>query len=127
MTRTVFQPSAVLTAAFVFFISFSSSQARELPHGPGLAAQYTGDAGIDTNQAVVFFEDFEDASLENLPQRWDHISNENNDVLYYVRDVPDRSAGTMSLQMKASRGSNTGGHLFKVFRPGYDELYIRFY
>ncbi|MEA2063294.1 MAG: hypothetical protein U9P14_06330 [Gemmatimonadota bacterium] len=113
----------VLAALFIV----STALAGELPQGPGLAARYTGDAGIDTNEAVVFVEDFEEASLEDLFARWNDVSNEKDEVISFARDVPEGSEGEKSLQMAAHRSINTGGHLFKVFTPGYDQLYIRFY
>ena len=36
---------------------------KELPSGPGLAAQFPGDAGLKGNAEVIFADDFESGNL----------------------------------------------------------------
>ena len=98
-----------------------------LPEGPGLAAKYPGDAGIAADPAVVFAENFEEGAIEELGQRWHNVSNKDGKVLAFHDSVPSASSGKRSLQMTATRGENSGGHLFKVLRPGRDRLFLRFY
>ena len=98
-----------------------------LPKGSGLAARYPGDVGIEKDPAVVFAEDFEEGTLDVLLKRWTDTSNKNGKVLAFSTDVAGESAGKRSLQITATRGENSGGHLFKVLSPGHDELYVRFY
>ena len=38
----------------------------ELPEGTGLAARYSGDVGIDKDPAVVFVENFEAGTLDEI-------------------------------------------------------------
>jgi hypothetical protein len=94
---------------------------------PGLAAKYPGDAGLERDPAVVFAENFQGESVPAIGERWTHVSNAGGAVMALADDVPPFSSGKHSLQITATRGKNTGGHLFKVLKPGYDELHVRFY
>ncbi len=46
-----------------------------LPEGPGLSARYPGDAGLERDPAVLFIEDFEAGTLEEIAKRWGSDSN----------------------------------------------------
>ncbi|MFH1068750.1 MAG: dockerin type I repeat-containing protein [Candidatus Glassbacteria bacterium] len=93
----------------------------------GIAAGYPGDVGIEQDSAVVFRENFESGAIEDLGQRWNDISNAGFNVLWYVQDSVPGSPGKRSLQMTATKGYDTGGHLWKLLDKGYDQLYARFY
>jgi len=110
-----------------YFTTSVSAAGVELPEKSGLAAAYPGDVGIEKNPAVVFTENFEKGTLDELFRRWTESSNKNGKVMAFSSDVAGESTGRRSLQMTATRGENSGGHLFKVLSPGHDELYIRFY
>jgi len=105
----------------------SAPGADEIPPGHGLAWLYPGDEGIENHPAVVFAENFETGDLDELEAKWGHMSNRDGKVMSFSSDVPEGSAGTRSLQMKATRGENAGGELYKTFDPGWDEIYLRFY
>ncbi|MDH7568420.1 MAG: hypothetical protein QHJ73_02370 [Armatimonadota bacterium] len=93
----------------------------------GVAARYASDAGIERDPAVIFVEGFEQGGMESLKERWSDVSNRDGKALRFSTDVPPGSAGRASLQVTATRGQNTGGHLFRLLKPGYDQLYCRFY
>ena len=93
----------------------------------GLAAKYPGDAGIEADPDVVFTENFENRDFDALKERWGEISNHQGKAMALSTDKPGGSSGVTSLQITATRGQDTGGHLFKVLKPGYDQLHIRFY
>ena len=93
----------------------------------GLAAKYPGDAGLAADPDVVFVENFETEALPKSGERWNEVKNEAGAALALAKDSPPGSSGKQSLQVTATHGQNTGGHLFKVLKPGYDELYLRFY
>jgi len=107
-------------------LALGSSAAEErLPEGnAGLAAKYPGDRGIDRDPAVVFHEDFEAGSLAALKPKWSDIGGKG--TLKIAAGTPDGSSGRHCLQITATRGRDSGGHLFARFR-GLDQAYMRYY
>jgi hypothetical protein len=103
------------------------ARAERLPHGHGLAAKYPGDRGMAGDPAVLWAEDFEHGDLAALGRRWDNVSNKHGRVLAFSEDVPGASAGRRSLQMTATLGENTGGHLYTRLPRGVDRAFARFY
>jgi len=74
---------------------------------------------------IVFQEDFEAASVQEMISKWDEAKNSAN--MSFSGDVPEGSSGSQSLMMTYIPGQNTGGHLYKMFPEGFDSLYARFY
>lgn len=101
--------------------------ASHLPEGFGLAAKYPGDRGIERDPHVLLAEGFETGSITEVAKRWDEVSNKNRRVLALSDDVPPDSAGRHSLQVTATLGENTGGHLYKLLPRGVDTAFARFY
>jgi hypothetical protein len=99
----------------------------ELPSGHGIAWNYPGDEGIENHPSVVFADNFETGDIEDIRNRWGHMSNRDGKVMFFSDDVPEGSAGKRSLQMTATRGENVGGELYKTFEDGWDTIYLRFY
>jgi len=97
-----------------------------LPEGAGIAAKYPGDMGIEKDKAIIFAENFETGTIEELGKRWDEVSNKDGKVLVLSSDVPSGSHGKHSLQMTGTLSENTGGHLYTRF-PGVDKAFLRFY
>jgi len=96
-----------------------------LPEGAtGIAAKYPGDAGIDKDPRVLLHEDFEAGVLDT--KRWSEISNKAG-ALTFAEDAPAASPGKKSLLVTATLGTNTGGHLFRRFKPGVERMHARFY
>ncbi len=93
----------------------------------GLAARYPGDVGIENDSSVVFTEDFESTSVSDLSQRWTDIGNDKEAVLAMVTDTTAPGVGKTCLRMTGTKGQNNGGHLWKLFDKGYEQLYARFY
>jgi hypothetical protein len=104
-----------------------SSRAGDLSAGPGLAAKYPGDRGIEKDPNVLFAEDFETGSLEDVVRHWSEASNKDGKVLAFSADAPPGSGGKRCLQMTATLGENTGGHLYKRLPRGVDTVFARFY
>lgn len=91
----------------------------------GLAAKYPGDRGIAADPAVVLHEDFEQDSTIADRKKWPEISNKAG-ALKVIRDPNDVFGGKGALQITATLGQNTGGHLFRRLPRGYDRLYARY-
>ncbi len=114
------------TAAAVLAIAASAGAVERVPEGPGLAARYRGDVGLERDRAVMLVEHFED-NIPSVKKRWTNVKDPKGKVLSLSRDVPPGSVGRHSLQMTHTRGENTGGHLWRLFKDGVDEMYARFY
>jgi hypothetical protein len=116
----------------LIMVSLSSGLLRgqaiaALPQGWGLAAQYPGDVGLGTDPDVLLAEDFETGQLGDLAQRWSNVSNRDGQVLAFSADVPAGSRGKRSLEMTATLGENTGGHLYTQLPRAVDTAFARFY
>jgi hypothetical protein len=98
-----------------------------VPEGAVLAAKYPGDVGIERDPAVLFAENFETGSIEEIGKRWGDISNKEGKVMAFSDDVPVHRSGKRSLQVTATLGENTGGHLYARLRRGVDTAFVRFY
>ena len=93
----------------------------------GFAANFPGDAGIERDPHVLFAENFETGTIEEIGRRWGQISNKDGKVMAFSADVPPASAGKRSLQMTATLGENTGGHLYTRLPREADKVFARFY
>jgi predicted amidohydrolase len=93
----------------------------------GLAARYPGDRGIEADPHVLFAENFETGSIDEIGKRWGEISNKERKVMALSQDVPQNSSGRRSLEMTATLGENTGGHLYTRLPKGVDKAFARFY
>jgi hypothetical protein len=94
----------------------------------GIAAKYAGDAGIERDPAVIFAENFEEPSLDEMWKRWETVTDRPG--MTFSNDVPRGSAGKKSLVMERTRGS--GEHLYRRLRNsrggfGYDRVFARYY
>jgi hypothetical protein len=103
--------------------------ATSLPEGPGLAAQYPGDAGITGAPEVLLAEGFEAGELPEILRRWDSASDRGARVLSLSDDVPfpDATAGRHSLKITAHPGKDDGGHLYTRLSRGVETAFVRFY
>ncbi len=84
----------------------------------GIAAKYPGDEGIENDPRVLFVEDFETGTVEEIGARWGHIYLRENISL--SQDVHGGSPGERSIHIR------NNGHLFTHPR-GVDTMYARFY
>lgn len=92
--------------------------------GPLLADQYPGDLGLEEDPAVIWVENFEAESIDAIISRYDDHKNPGGMSL--DSDVPESSAGSQSMLMRAGAGVEATD-LYKSFSPGYDEWYVRWY
>jgi hypothetical protein len=93
----------------------------------GIAWHYPGDKGIENHPAVIFTDDFETGSIDDLKNRYHSVNNRDGKVMSFSDDVPEGSSGKRSLQMTATSDENAGGELYRKFDGGWDTVYLRFY
>ena len=117
--------TALLLAAFLCAANPPGTKAApaDARQVVALAARYPGDKGIADDPAVILHEDFEAADFDR--EKWSDISNKAG-ALELVRDPENVHGGRQALQVTATLGRNTGGHLFRRFEKGRDQLYARF-
>lgn len=113
-------PSALLVAVVAMILAWQAAPS-------GLASRYAGDRGIERDPRVLFHEDFEGDGLDAVKQRWTEASDQDRQVLALTPGGPTGSGGKRCLQMTATLGKNTGGHLYKRLAREVDTLYARFY
>ena len=111
-------------AALAAWLGLAVAGACAAQETEGLAAKYPGDAGIEKDERVLLYENFEAAALDK--NRWTDISNKAG-ALSFSDDVPAASAGKKSLLVTATLGANTGGHLFRRFERGVEKMHARWY
>ena len=90
--------------------------------GGTLSERHPGDVGIGTDPAVVWYEDFEAASVAAVTGRYDQSQGAARMTL--VADHAPGSTG-MALALRAGGGVDAVD-LFKQL-PDHDELYVRWY
>jgi hypothetical protein len=128
LVAVVFSSALIACAAGLWSGSGNAAmRSGTLPQGFGISARYPGDVGIARDPSVLFAEDFEEGDLGDVIKRWDQASNEDGEVLALSGDVSPAGAGRHSMQMTATLGENTGGHLYTRLPRGVDQVYARFY
>lgn len=93
----------------------------------GIAAGYPGDRDIASDPNVLFVEDFEATSVDDVAKRWETVQHA--DDMSLTADVPAGSAGRQSLLMTHVGGNadDTGGHLYRRLGDGHEQVFARFY
>lgn len=124
MNRTLHKPLGLLAGAFgvallLSFLAWAAPESKD--EDKGIAENYVGDRGIESDRSVLFHEDFEGANFS----RWD--SNEHPKTTVLARDAKFAHAGDQCVEMTAIVPGSTGGGLIKWFKPGLDLVYARFY
>lgn len=112
-----------------FLVGSGNGYGQDSPRLPaqveGLAAQYPGDVGIETDARVLFRENFESPTVEDLKSRWETVVRP--DRMSFSEDKPGNSGGKQSLQMTHVGGDGDGSQLYRRLQPGQDQVYARFY
>jgi len=121
MKTRIFVIAALVTAVVWTAPARETGQPAARP--AGIAAKYPGDKGIGRDPAVLLHEDFE--ATEFNKKRWPSISNKAG-ALKLVREPKNVCGGRQALQVTATLGKNTGGHLFRRFAKGVDRMHARF-
>jgi hypothetical protein len=111
----------------ILFITALLLTAAPFPE-KSIASKYSSDRGIDKDPRVVFVENFEEPSLDEIWKRWETVTDKPGQSL--TNDVPPGSSGTNALVMERVKGS--GSHLFRRLKNkdggwGYDRIFARYY
>jgi hypothetical protein len=96
----------------------------------GLAVKYPKDAGIGRDTAVLFHDDFEDGKIG---AKWDEINRRKGrgatDDSDPVEAETDKSIarGNRSARVQLRKDGHEDVTFVKWLKPGYDEVYMRYY
>jgi len=88
------------------------------PDKGGLASLYPGDEGIERDPRVLYVDDFETGTVDEIGARWGSISRKDNIAL--SEDIHGNSPGNKSVHISKN------GHLY-THTKGADTMYARFY
>ncbi len=138
LTSVVMVTSLLLgLAQIVRAVEPTCAMPPDLESGPGLSARYPDDAGIETDPAVVFVDNFES---DKYASKWDQKRGIGSgpfaekgtvDITTDPAEVhSERRSLRIIARMKegATFGNASGGDLFKSFAErGYEKLYARYY
>ncbi|HEV3182418.1 MAG TPA: putative Ig domain-containing protein [Steroidobacteraceae bacterium] len=104
--------------------AFSISVNATPPKATTLSQKHPGDAGLGSDPAVVFYENFEEGSVAGVVARYN--SYKNTAGMSLVADHPRDSPGRHAMRFTAG-GAHPATDLYKTFGAGYAELYLRYY
>lgn len=97
----------------------------------GIAKQFPGDKGIENHKSVIFTENFETETLDEISKDWSACQGIDDQRLSLDRiQGPSGTPGSQSIKMTIFRDrgeSGSGSSLRKVFDKGYEQLFFRFY
>jgi hypothetical protein len=98
-----------------------------LPEGLGLAARYPADAGIASDPAVVFADDFESyTSASGLTTKWSAATQGSN--VRIATESGNFFSGAKALEFTIPQTSvETGNTVTKFLSPERDALFVRVY
>ncbi len=120
-------PGTLAGLAGLLALGYAAAVADSLPAGPGLAARHADALTLAADPQVLFAEDFEAGGLADLAKRWTEISKAQGRVLAFSTDTAPGSRGQRSLEMTATLGENTGGHLYARLPRAVETAFARFY
>jgi hypothetical protein len=101
--------------------------AAPLPSGSGLAERYPLDAGIASDPAVIFADDFESyGSAAGLTGKWNEAYHSEN--IRIATEAANVFSGGKSLEFTVPQTSTeVSNTVAKVVSPGRDALFLRYY
>jgi hypothetical protein len=93
----------------------------------GISARYPSDAGIASDPAVIFADDFESYSgAAGLTSKWNEAYHSAN--IRIAREAANVYAGGQSLEFTVPQtSSEVSNTVAKVVSPGRDALFLRYY
>ena len=88
----------------------------------GLAAEYCGDKGIETNPNVIF-----SCNFENGITGWSNYRHGAKDRVLLIKDESIANNSAVCVQMITEKNKSTSSGLRYKWDPGHDQVYFRFY
>lgn len=105
---------------------YVTAQQSRLPEGnQGIAAQFQNDNGIQNHSAILFTENFEESTINEMLARWEEKQNVSD--MSFSPDVPQTSGGKQSYLTTHTGGKGNGAHLYRRLLPGHKQVFARFY
>ena len=93
-----------------------------LPEGPGLAAKYPGDVGLEKDPTVILVENFESGALD--PKRWEDVRGA--DHIHFTTEPANVKSGKYACEFVCDQ--QVGDATAKTwFMPGHDTVFVRWY
>ncbi len=116
-------------ALLLVLVAQDGARLAPLPEGDtGLSAKYPGDVGIEKDPAVVFHDDFEDASnAENLRRKWD--DGVHHDKWIRIADEPANvHGGKKALEFTVpQQETELANAISRHLKDEVDVLFLRYY
>lgn len=103
----------------------SGSPRNQLGNLEGISDDFPGDVGIEKHPSVLFVEDFEQDSLEQLGKRWETFQN--SEITSLSLETPPTSTGKQSLLMSQVAEKGNGAALYRRLDDGYERVFTRMY
>jgi len=105
-------------AAVLAFFVFHGTGISQVEYG--IAGKYPYDNGLKNDPSVVFSENFEEGSIDQMLVNWPSFKGKA--TMSLSPDKPVYSSGNLSLYV-------SGGwmDMYRQLLPGYDTLYVRYY
>jgi hypothetical protein len=133
MATRIFLPFVCCTVGIALFsvpnmTPLIAANFPPLPSGnSGIAAQYPGDAGIASDPAVVFADDFESySSVSGLAGRWDEMFHTSN--IRLATESSNVFKGSKSLEFTVPQSnSEVSNNAIKYVNPARDVLFVRYH
>ncbi len=89
----------------------------------GIATRYPGDLGIKKDARVLLHADFES---KDWAKHFSEIKGRGKQTVIDV-EASHAHGGDRALRITATRGKDTGGHLYRSLGRGHDRIHLRFY
>jgi hypothetical protein len=121
---------SALCVAAAGIVYAAAATAQALPEGnTGIAARYSGDSGIGSDPAVIYFDDFESySSVSELTGtgRWNQVYQSANTRL--ATEAGNYFAGKKALEFTLPKVSGeVSNEAIKFINPTQDTVFLRFY
>ena len=116
--RSILRAAAAVVALAMPWVAACAAQIER-----GIAAAHPGDDGIATNPAVLFAENFEGPDF----RKWNNSEPPRAPKIQLETGPGRAHSGKQAVQFMAAPGKGAGTGLVKWFKPGFDQLYARWY